>query len=217
MRPQYSITTDPYIEPVSLDEITAHVRVDSSDDYEYLTGLIPVAREMIEGQTCRASSKATWTLTAESWDSLFRDYPAANAPMPSITDPIYGVTNTGTSYAIPIFRYPLVSVSSVKYYAPSASVLTTMSASDYRVTTAAEPGIIQLVAAPPAVHDRVDAIQITFVAGSDAPSAATKHSIKMLVAHLYENRLPVNMGNIVTDIPFTLNALIAHQKSSGFF
>lgn len=217
MRPNYSIATHPTIEPVSIDEITAHVRVDSADDYDYLNALIPVAREYIEGQTCRTTNKTTWTLTAESWESLFRENPDANAPIPSITDPVYGVSNIKTSFCIPLFRYPLVSVSSVKYYAPSASVLTTMSASDYRVVTASEPGIVQLKSAPPAVDNRVDAIQITFTAGSDDPSPTIKHAIKMLVAHLYENRIPINIGNIVNEVPFTLTALLTHQKSSGFF
>lgn len=200
MRPQYSITQHPNPEPITYDQASAHLRVDSLDDMEYITELIQVAREYVDAATGRASIRTGYNLTAETWDDLF--------------------DACETGYIIPIFRTPLAEVVSVKYYAPDASTLTTMSESDYRVITLSEPGRIQLTGNLPSVDDRPDAIQIEFYAGSDIQggvSASQRHAIKMLVAHLYENRVPSGSTNIVNEIPFGLQSLIDTQKIGGWF
>ena len=109
-----------------------------------------------------------------------------------------------------------MSVLSVKYYEPDASTLTPMSAALYNVVTAMEPGRIQIPDSLPAVDDRIDAIQITFVAGNSTPPAMIKHCTKMLVAHLYENRLPVAFASC-SEIPMTLRDMLTNQKIGGFF
>ena len=196
MLPQYSITVNPYSEPISLAQASDHLRVDSTDDQSYISDLISVAREYFDSVTGRASAETTYLLTAESWGGLF---------------------NCLSTYEIPIFRSPLASVSSVQYYASGATVLTTMPTTDYRVITGAEPGRIQLASSPPAVDDRIDAIQITFVAGNDCPPAMSKHAIKMLVSNYYDQRAPIVTGTIATEIPYTLKSLIENQKIGGYF
>ena len=114
MLPQYSITVNPYSEPISLAQASDHLRVDSTDDQSYISDLISVAREYFDSVTGRASAETTYLLTAESWGGLF---------------------NCPSTYEIPIFRSPLASVSSVQYYASGATVLTTMPTTDYRVIT----------------------------------------------------------------------------------
>ena len=117
---------------------------------------------------------------------------------------------------IPLRRTPLVSVSSVQYYAPDEDTLTTLDPSEYRVITTTEPGRIELVDSPPDNDCRGDAVQIEFVAGVSANTSATqKHAIKLLVAHLYEQRAPVAFSSC-EEIPFTLRALIENQKVGGF-
>jgi len=201
MRPHYSITAQPDAEPITLAQASEHLRVDSTEDQAYISDLIPVAREYFDALTGRASAIATYVMTAETWEDLFYQ--------------IGRIENT-SAYVIPIYRTPLLSVTSVKYYAPDADTLTTMSASDYRVITTAEPGMIQLKNSPPSVDDRIDAIQITFTAGTDCAPAMSKHAIRMLVAHFYENRAPVAYASTY-EIPFTLKALIENQKIGGFF
>jgi hypothetical protein len=210
MRPQYSISIQPVYEPITLAQASDHLRVDSTDDQISISDLISVGREYFDEVTGRASAPTTYVLTAETWEDLFDPTRDHRSDMPRQS----GIFN---NYVIPIQRTPLVSVSSIKYYAPGASTLTTMSANDYRVITSAEPGRIQLVSSPPAIEDRIDAIQITFVSGNDCPPAMSKHAIKMLVGHLYENRVSVNIGNITSEIPYTLRTLIENQKIGGHF
>jgi hypothetical protein len=205
MRPHYTVTQCPAAEPVTGDQAAAHCRIDSTDDLAYVSDLVAVAREYFDGMTGRSSARMSYLLTAARWEDLFDKVPSENnryAPR--------------DLYAIPIFRTPLVSVESVKYYAPDAETLTTMSADDYRVSTATEPGVIQLVGEPPETADRVDAIQIAFTAGNDCTSAMSKHAIKMLVAHFYEQRTPVAFTS-VQQIPFTLQAIIDNQRVRGHF
>jgi len=203
MRPQYSISIAPTSEPITLSQASDHLRVDSTDDQTYINDLIPVAREYFDAVTGRSSALATYVLTAPTWEDLFDPTRRDN-------------TITYNGYVIPIYRFPLVSVDSVKYYAPDAASMTTMSASAYRVVTGTEPGRIQLVDAPPSVDDRIDAIQITFKAGNDSTPAMSKHAIKMLVANFYEQRAPISFA-AASDIPYTLRAIIETQKIGGNF
>jgi uncharacterized phiE125 gp8 family phage protein len=118
-----------------------------------------------------------------------------------------------------IGRAPLVSVSSVKYYAPDAVVLTTLDPAEYLTITATDLGMLQPVDSWPDVDERPDAIQITFVAGHNEGNPAPshwKHAAKMLVAHLYEERKPVAFTSC-QEIPFTLKSLIEHNRMEGRF
>lgn len=207
MRPHYSLVTASATEPLTIEQASEHVRIDSNDDLVYLESLIGVAREYVEAVTGKVSTLATYKLVAPSWHSLI------NGDDNRLTIPARNI------YSIPVYRTPLVSVTSIKYYPPNTESQTTISASDYRVITTTEPGIIQFKESPPSVEDRPDAIEIVFVAGY-ADSCNTppglKHAQKMLVAHWYEQRVPVSTGGSVNEIPFTLKTLIENQKVGGW-
>jgi uncharacterized phiE125 gp8 family phage protein len=184
------------MEPVTRDEAAMHVRIDSPDDLTYLDALIGVAREYVEGLTGRVAVLSDLLLVGPSWNALI----ASNRD------------------CIRIFRTPLVSVTSVKYYAPDAGSLTTMSSGNYRAITTMEPGLIQITGDLPSVDDRPDAIQIAFKAGNAKPCDASpmlRHAIKMVVANLYEQRVPIAFAQSY-ELPHTLNALISNLKLSGF-
>jgi len=197
MRPQYSLTLAPDTEPVNIDQASEHLRVDSSDDIATIEELISVAREYVDSVTGRVSSVSGWRLIASAWSDLFD---------PSQTD------------VFSLYRTPLRSVESIRYYAPAATTLTVLSASNYRAITTMEPGAIQIHGDLPAVDTRPDAIQIEFTAGYSHPSlapAVLRHAVKMLVAHLYENRLPVAFASC-SEIPYTLQNLLENQKIAGW-
>jgi len=197
MRPQYSLVTPPATEPITIDQASAHLRVDSSDDLDYIVDLIAVAREYVEDITGRVCGVSGWRLIAPSWPALVGD-------------------SCGSAFSL--YRTPLVSVESISYYAPDTETLTVMDSGDYRVIIGAEPGMIQIVGSLPSVDSRPDAIQIEFTAGyADAGlvPAQLRHAVKMLVSHLYENRLPVAFASCQS-IPFTLETLISNQKIGGW-
>jgi uncharacterized phiE125 gp8 family phage protein len=92
-----------------------------------------------------------------------------------------------------------------------------MDVADYRVMTAAEPAIIQHVTTWPETALRIDAVQISFVAGHSDENPAPPgflHAIKMLVAHLYEERKPIAFA-MPKELPFSLAHLIDMQRVEG--
>ena len=199
MHRHFTVLTQPSSEPLSYQSTAEHLRVDSDADIDYIEALIPVAREFVESATGRVAYTQTLLLVGGSWQSLMRDW---------------------KDNLLRIGRSPVQSISSIKYYAPDASTLTTMSTDDYRTILTAEPAIIQHVDEEwPAVHDRPDAIQIEFVAGhtdGNTPPPGYLHAIKMLVSHLYEERKPVAFTSC-QNIPYTLSSLIEMQRIDGRF
>lgn len=201
MRPHYSIHVQPTSEPISYDEAAEHLRVDSQADMEYISALIPVAREMVDAVTGRASMMATYKMVAPSWAIL--------AQLKQL--PIIG------NLDVPIYRTPLASISSVKYY-NDANVLTTMSSGDYFAVTITEPGRLVITGDLPGLFDRPDAIVVEFIAGhttAGAVWAMHKHAIKMLVHHLYEERATVSPTDL-KEIPWSLSAIINQIKVGGW-
>lgn len=201
MRHNYSLTTAPQSEPITSDQATAHVRVDSEEDFTYLEELIPVAREYVDSMTGRVSSSCGWKMVTDSWDSAF------------------GSTAWDRKQIISLYRVPLVSVESVKYYAPDATSLTTIDAADYAAIISTEPGgILFLEDVPQVDTTRPDAIQIEFTAGYSQPALAPailRHAVKMMVAHFYEQRTPVAFAS-ASEIPFGLKTMIENQKVGGW-
>jgi uncharacterized phiE125 gp8 family phage protein len=62
-------------------------------------------------------------------------------------------------------------------------------------------------------------VKVTWVAGYGATADAVPPSIRsallMLVAHLYDNRSAANAGNITSELPFTVAALLAPYRRVG--
>lgn len=198
MRPHYSTVSRPVPEALEYAAAADHLRVDSAADISYIESLIAVACDYVGEVTCRIGTQTTLLCVADSWDAL---------------------TLGNVDGTIKLGRVPLVSVSSIKYYAPDGVALTTLSANDYRVITTTEPGILQPVDDWPDVDDRADAIQITFVAGHSQGNPAPptwQHAAKMLIAHLYEERKPIAFTSC-EEIPYTLKNLIEHNRIEGRF
>lgn len=197
---QYSIATAPTSEPVSFDEMADHLRLIGDDDEGYVTGLISVAREYIESVTGRATMSATYRVVAPTWDDL-----------------------RNTMERIPLFRTPLVSITSIKYYPPVTATRTTWSSANYYAITATSPGQVFIpssVSLPDVEEERPDAIEILFVAGHSTVAEVPpmmRHAIKLMAAHLYENRSPYITGTIVNAMPMTLTSLIQNQRIGGNF
>lgn len=71
----------------------------------------------------------------------------------------------------------------------------------------------------PTPSDAPDAIKVQFEAGfSDWASvpATQKQAILYLTAHFYELRTPINVGNIVNEVPLTFTALLNLNRIGGF-
>jgi uncharacterized phiE125 gp8 family phage protein len=197
--PSYTVTVQPTAEPISVADLNAHARVDGTDELLLVQGYISAAREFIEGQTGRAFMTQTLTKTS----SRFVDP----------RDDCYGRISF-------LERTPLASVVSVKYYDEN-DVQQTLATTVYDVVTSAAPGFIYLKSGQswPTLYDRPDAVEVTFTAGASSASAVPptlRHAIALLASHLYEHRQPVNVGNIINELPYNLRSFIESNRVGGW-
>jgi len=176
-----TLTTPPALEPLTLAEAKAHLKVDISDDDALITAMIAAARARAEWHTGRAAITQGWTLHLDAWPQ------------------------SGT---IEIPLPPLQSVASVTTYARDDSA-TVMSASLYTVDAASAPArlALKIGVPPPANLRRVNAVAVAFTAGygdaeADVPPLL-KEAILELIAFLYENR-----GEAPAELPLAALALL---------
>ena len=173
-------------EPITVAELKDHLRVTAADEDTYLGTLITAARQHIEDRTGRALKAAT-----------------VIAKLHAFPD--------GCSY-IELPRTPLRSVASVAYLDEDGASQT-WDAENYSVDTDAEPGQLWLAYDVdwPTTREVDNAVTITYGAGY-LTAALIPDKIKMAclwaAGWWYEQRLPVNIGNIVNPLRHHLESLI---------
>lgn len=162
-------TTDAAEEPVTVSEVKSHLRITDNAEDILLAGMITAARKVVEQITRRAIIHQTWTLYLDT-------FPA--------------------SEVIKLPYPPLAAVNHIKYRAQDGA-LTTFPSSEYQVDTRATPGMIVLegdAQFPLTDEDKINAVEIEFVAGYGASAAAVPSPIRLAITHLvchwFENREP---------------------------
>jgi uncharacterized phiE125 gp8 family phage protein len=184
-----ALLTGPALEPVSLAEAKAHLRLDADDDDQLVTAAIVAARLHVEAATRRALIAQSWRVYRDAW------------PRKRIV-------------TIPVA--PLLAVDAVTVYDTNGDPVT-VDPDDYEVDTVAVPGRLVLVTPVPAVVGRaVNGIEIDVTAGYgpsgvDVPSPL-RQAIMMLVAHWYEHRGAVGHDLAAAATPHGFDALIAPYR-----
>lgn len=191
-----TLVTAPAVEPVTLAQAKAHCRVDISEDDALISALITTARVYIEGQTHRALIAQTWDFTYDGFPCPFRlpVAPVIDVPNVSYVDTSGATQTLLGSPALTNFRSVLDT--DTPYLVP----LYNESWPDARC----EPNSVT-----------VRAICGYGTARRTVPPPLTQ-AMLLLVAHWYEQRESVNVGNITTELPFTVEALISPYRRSGF-
>lgn len=220
--PLYLVTA-PIYEPVTLEEAKAHCRVDHADDNEYISSLIRVAREKLDGRDGylgRAVVAQTWDWKLDRFD---RRYPEGDVRHCSYSP---GCIPWRLELPLP----PLQSVTSVKYLDADA-VEQTLSSALYVVTGANgwQPAQIEPATSQswPTVYCRPEAIRIRLVCGYvpkdplSSPVVSTdytlnvpeaiKLAIKIMVAAWYENRATLGV------MPDSVPALLATYRTDWVY
>jgi uncharacterized phiE125 gp8 family phage protein len=184
-------TVAPSLVSLGVDEARAQCEIpaDLTDRDDLLQSLIAVGDAACENYTNRGLLSQTWKATTDDWfDEL----------------------------ALPMAA-PVQSVSSVKYYAPDGT-LTTVASSAYLLDSTSEPATLRRapnMTWPALQSDRKALVEVTYIVGWNAAElvpAPLKHGVRLLIAHLFANREAVNVGNIVGDLPFGVEALWAPYR-----
>lgn len=173
--------TPPSAEPLSLEDVKLHLRVDVADDDALIEGLIETARSAAEARTGRALMPQTWKL-------LLPDFPRAGHRSLDVI-------------AIP--RPPFASVVSIDYINTDGN-LSAMPVADYEVfyrqlNVCVRPSFD--LSFWPQCRREEGAVSITFLCGyqdADHVPAPIKAWMKCFIATLYENREAVVRGEAAT-------------------
>lgn len=157
-------TAAPLAEPVTLAEAKTHLRVTTSDEDAYITGLVAVARTACEDRLER-------TLVSTAWEQVLDTFPPA----------------------IRLLNPPILAVQSIQFR-DAAGAWVTLSPADYVVDTASEPGYVVPAPGTqwPEVYQGVNHVRVAYTAGYgsaavDVP-APLRHWVLLALTDLYEQR-----------------------------
>lgn len=189
-------TTQPAVEPVTVAEAKAHLRVDTSDDDTYIGTLVTAARQWVEEYLDRSLVNTQWTMRLDSFPYEIE------LPRPPIA-------TSGTTTAVSVT------------YTLGSEATATLSTASYRVDRNSTPGVVRQLRSGtwPANLDDYNAVTVTWWAGYGASGssvpAAIRHAILMVVGTLYERRAAAdNAGSV--DVPFGVKALLDSQRWGSY-
>lgn len=204
--PRLVLVTAPAVEPwlVSDTEVQKHLELDDSSGDDYVTALLKAARTTIERQTGRSLIETVWRA---EWDHL----PRAGT---------YAGAATVRELVLP--RAPLVSVSAITYL-DTAGATQTFASGSYTVgpLDPARPGRLWLDddAIWPDLGSFPGALRCTFTAGYGAAATAIPADLRLAVLWLtawwYEERQPVSVGNITSELPHHLASIVDAYRAES--
>ncbi len=159
------LLTPPAIEPLTLSEAKAHLRLDGSNEDALISNLIVAARQMCEEMTGRSLIQQSWRLWLD-----------ANPPA-----------------LIVLPRPPLLSIAQVNVFAED-DTSSLVSAADYFVDTQSQPARIALKSGAQwgrSVRAQ-NGLRIDYLAGYGAAASAVPMALRQAmlgqIAHLFEQR-----------------------------
>ncbi len=183
-----TLLTAPVVEPVTLSEAKAHLRIDHTAEDSVLTEMIVAARQALEDASDLALITQSWQVALDAWPGAVVELP--KRPAQSVTE----VRVTGLDGVAAIL---VSSAFELKTAGGMARLVKTPSA----IWTG--PGRL------------VGGIEIDYVAGygsaaSDVPRAL-RQALLMVIAHVYENRELLSRES-GAPLPAGVDALLAPYR-----
>jgi uncharacterized phiE125 gp8 family phage protein len=175
----------PVIEPVTLAEAKAHLRLTGSDDDDYVAAMITAARIQVESATRRVLIDQTWRVYHDDWPA-------------------------GGRVEIPIA--PVTGITAVTVYDAEGDP-TELAPTDYVVDTAAAPARLVFTAAAPRPGRPINGIEIDVAAGYGASGLSVPQPLRLavmtLVARWYEDREGLAYGIVPSRVANAFETLVA--------
>ena len=199
-----TITATPAINsPITTAQLIAHLRLPSEQDAAALTqlaALLNAAREFVEGQTGRGMAPAT-----------YRE--------------LFTPADVQADAMLHFARGPVTAISAIKYWPADGSARVTITSVPSIAALLVEmgdmlPGAAFITSALKELelYDRPDALTVDYVAGHELGACpdGLKHAVLLLAALWHEERLPLNIGNIINELPYGLGYLIQQNRVGGW-
>lgn len=180
-------TVAPTVEPVTMAEVKAHMRLDHASEDELLASLIRAAREEVERATGLALIDQDWRLVLDEWPA------------------------NGT---VSIALHPVKTITSVTAYG-SEGEASLIDPATYHADMVSRPARLHFEGVPKALR-AMNGIEVDFKAGfgeagTDVPDLL-RRSILLLVAHWYEFRASFGPNDQPVGYPAGYERLIAGYR-----
>jgi uncharacterized phiE125 gp8 family phage protein len=180
------LLSGPAVEPVTLAEAKAYLRVEHDDDDDVIAALIAGARVHVEAQTRRALITQSWRIVRDDWPKGGR---------------------------IALLPVPLRALTAARVYRLDGTTQALDTAA-FIVEAGSAPAILSFASGALPAPGRIAAgIELDIETGyGDAPADVPgdlRQAIKALAAHWYENRGLIGSGQAVAVLPGTVAALLA--------
>lgn len=178
-------TSSPAFEPISVAEAKSHLRLDGAEEDALVASLILTSRLHIEAALGLALISQSWRLTLDRWPQ-------------------------GGTVALPL--RPVRSITAVRVRAADGTP-TLVPADAYLLEgQGLPPRLVATGAQLPAPGRAAAGVEIDLEAGfgalaSDVPEPI-RHALRLLVAHWYENREPVEIGAPDAAVPPRVSELL---------
>lgn len=181
-------TIAPAVEPVTLVEAKAHLRITHTSEDVLIGGLIVAAREDVERTTGLALIDQSWRLVLDRWPK---------------------------DDMVPLQRHPVKQVLSVTIY-DSEGAASLVNPTQYQLDSLSRPARLHFERAPERLR-RMNGIEIDFQvgfgeAGTDVPDLP-KRAMLLLVAHWYEFRTGFGPADQPVSYPAAYDRLLSSYKA----
>jgi uncharacterized phiE125 gp8 family phage protein len=180
------LMSGPALEPVTLAEAKAHLRIDHDADDVLLQSLIVTSRLHIEAALSLALITQSWSWMLDQWPK-------------------------GRIFALPL--RPVTAIAHVKLWRRDATAVTLPSDAFYLDGAHNPARLVPMSPSPLGEPERpANGIEVVFTAGfgpaaADVP-ATIRQALLLLIAHWYEHRDPSQVGNGVTAVPSMVSELL---------
>jgi uncharacterized phiE125 gp8 family phage protein len=177
-------TTAPAVEPVTLADAKAQLRIGHDSEDDLVAGLIRAAREEVEARAGLALISQDWRLAMDRWPRFGR---------------------------VALLRHPVIEILSVTVYGTEgeASLVDPLT---YEVDVASRPARLYFATRPEPARI-MNGIEIDFSAGfgadADSVPERLKRAMLLLVAHWYEFRTDFGAGDQPVSIPPEFDRLVS--------
>jgi uncharacterized phiE125 gp8 family phage protein len=183
------LLSGPAVEPVTVAEAKAHLRIEHDDDDDTIAALVAGARVHVETQTRRALITQSWRFVRDRWPADGR---------------------------IELLPVPLRALSAARFYKSDGSTQSIDTAA-FAVDKVSAPAVLSFApGAMPQPGRVVAGIELDVSVGyGDAASAVPeplRQAIRVLVAHWYENRGLIAVGATGALLPDSAAKLIAPYR-----
>jgi uncharacterized phiE125 gp8 family phage protein len=184
------LLTGPVIEPWSVAEAKSFLRAENDNDDTVIASLIAAARSHVEAMTRCALIAQTWRFVLDQWPRDGR-VKLGRGPLRSLVAArVYD--SAGSAAAIDVETFVIDKASGV--IAPSAWALPAPGRASAGIEFDVEIGF--------------------GTAATDVPDVL-RHAVRTLVAHWYENRGLIAIGQSVAMMPASVSAMITSYRVHG--